>query len=57
MIYISSGSPVVCWRGQGCGAELLLLSLTHSCLTLCDPMDCSLLDSSVHEISQARIMQ
>ena len=26
------------------------------CLTLCDPMDCSLPDSSVHGISEARIL-
>ena len=29
--------------------------VTQSCLTLCDPMDCSLLGSSVHGIFQARI--
>ena len=29
----------------------------HSCLTLCDPMDYSLLGSSVHGISQARILE
>ena len=28
-----------------------------SCLTLCDPMDCSLPGSSVNEISQARILE
>ena len=27
------------------------------CLTLCDPMDCSLPDSSVHGILQARILE
>ena len=27
------------------------------CLTLCDPMDCSPSDSSVHGISQARILE
>ena len=27
------------------------------CLTLCDPMDCSLPSSSVHGISQARILE
>ena len=30
---------------------------TQSCLTLCDPMDYSLLVSSVHGISQARILE
>ena len=28
--------------------------VTQSCLTLCNPMDCSPLDSSVHGILQAR---
>ena len=30
---------------------------TQSCLTLCDPMDCSPLGSSVHGVSQARILE
>ena len=29
----------------------------QSCLTLCNPMDCSLPGSSVHRIFQARIME
>ena len=29
----------------------------QSCLTLCDPMDCSLAGSSVHGILQARILE
>ena len=40
---------------------LLLLLLNaqslQSCLTLCDPMDCSLPGSSVHRILQARILE
>ena len=31
--------------------------LLQLCLTLCDPMDCSLLGSSVHGILQARILE
>ena len=31
--------------------------VTQSCLTLCDPMDCSLPVSSVHWIFQARILE
>ena len=31
--------------------------VARSCLTLCNPMDCSLPGSSIHGISQARIMQ
>ena len=36
---------------------LLFLSITKSCLTFCDPMDCSQPDSSIHGISQARILE
>ena len=36
-----------------CGGCLV----TKSCLTLCDPMDCSPPGSSVHGISQARILE
>ena len=32
-------------------------SVAKSCLTHCDPMDCSLPGSSVHGISQARILE
>ena len=35
----------------------MLLFCAQSCLTLCDPMDCSPPGSSVHEISQARILE
>ena len=31
--------------------------VAQSCLTLCDPMDCSLPGSSVHRILQARILE
>ena len=31
--------------------------VAKSCLTLCDPMDCSPPGSSVHEILQARILE
>ena len=36
-----------------CGSGLV----AQSCLTLCDPMDCSPPGSSVHEIFQARILK
>ena len=32
-------------------------SVTQSCLTLCDPIDCSLAGSSVHEIFQAKVLE
>ena len=31
--------------------------VTQSCLTLCDPMDCSLPGSSIHGIFQARVLK
>ena len=31
--------------------------VTQSCATLCDPMDCSLPDSSIHRIFQARVLE
>ena len=31
--------------------------LLQSCLTLCEPIDCSLPSSSVHGILQARILE
>ena len=37
--------------------ELCVCVLTQSCLTLCDPMACSLPGSSVHGISQARKLE
>ena len=39
--------------------RLEVLNPVHaqSCLTLCDPTDCSLLGSSVHGIFQARILE
>ena len=43
--------------GWGCGGGLCVCSVSLLCLTLCDPMDCSLPGSSVHGISQARILE
>ena len=37
--------------------EVYACSVTQSCLTLCDAMDCSLPGSSVHGILQARILE
>ena len=45
--------------GERCGATFqgqLVVLVTQSCPTLCDPMDCSLPGSSVHGILQARIL-
>ena len=32
-------------------------SITQSCPTLCDPMDCSLLGSSIRRIFEARMLE
>ena len=37
--------------------ELKEVLVTQSCLTLCNPMDCSPPGSSVHEILQARMLE
>ena len=46
------GSP----RRRG-SAVLVLVLVAQSCLTLCDPIDCSPPGSSVHGILQARILE
>ena len=45
------------WRKGVPGSCCCCHVVTKSCLTLCDPMDWSLPDSSVHGISQARILE
>ena len=52
-------------KNTGVGCHFLLQCMevksesevTQSCLTLCDPIDCSLPGSSVHGISQARVLE
>ena len=36
---------------------MYMYSVAQFCLTLCNPMDCSLPGSSVHGILQARILE
>ena len=49
------------FHGGGVGGVVCVCvcvhSVTHSCPTLCDPMDCSPPGSSVRWISQARILE
>ena len=40
-----------------CAAAAAVAKSLQSCLTLCNPMDCSPLGSSVHGILQARILE
>ena len=44
---------------MGCRMDIALCvcSVTQLCPTLCNPMDCSPPDSSVHEIFQARVLE
>ena len=52
-------------KNTGVGCHFLLqcmkvnseTEVAQSCLTLCDPVDCSLPGSSVHGIFQARVLQ
>ena len=52
-------------KNTGVGCRFLLQCIkvksesevTQSCLTLCDPLDCSLPGSSVHGIFQARVLE
>ena len=37
--------------------HIYMFSVSQSCLTLCDSLDCSLPDSSVHGIFQARMLE
>ena len=47
-----------CWNWPEADAKLPAVLLSHySCIRLCDPMDCSLWDSSGHGILQARILE
>ena len=45
------------WKENRLSAGRSLASVAQLCLTLCDPMDCSLPGSSVHGIFQARILE
>ena len=46
----------VCVRVRAC-VRACTCARAQSCLTLCDPMNCSPTDFSVHGISQARILE
>ena len=46
-----------CLLSMYCVPGTVLLLVAQSCLPLCDPMDCSSLDFSVHGIHQARILE
>ena len=43
--------------GQFCSCPEWVSEVTQSCLTLCNPMDCSLPGSPLHGILQARVLE
>ena len=47
----------ICGKTMPITCYLCMCSVTQSCPTLCDPMDCSLPSSSVHGTFQARILK
>ena len=57
-------SMCICW-GSVCSLlsihvqyrKCIYAKSLHSCMTLCDPMDCSSLGSSAHGVLQARILE
>ena len=48
---------VICLSVVFCFHFKVKVLVTQSCLTLCDPMDCSSPGSSIHGILQARILE
>ena len=50
-------SPVFQGKRKKSKNQSVSLLVAQSCLTLCDPMDCSLPGSSVHGILQARTLE
>ena len=48
---------MVLWRPTRASRKESESEVAQSCLTLCDPMDCSLPGSSVHGIFQARVLE
>ena len=47
----------ICGKTMPITCYLCMCSVTQSCPTLCDPMDCSVPSSSVHWTFQARILK
>ena len=63
---VSLGSPALAggffttsttWEAPTVIRKGVSMLVTQSCLTFCDPMNCSLPGSSVHEILQARMLE
>jgi len=48
---------IASYKVDGLGKERKESEVTQSCPTLCNPLDCSLLGSSIHGIFQARVLE
>ena len=57
MLFKCYKHPVMRWLSSGDITYMVKLLVSQSCLTLYDLMDCSLPDSSVHGMLQARILE
>ena len=55
MLFLNSNYPK--WSRSVVSDSLWPGEVAQSCLTLCDPVDCSLPVSSIHGILQARILE
>ena len=56
-LHIYNSMYMKVWNREICRDRKHISEVTQSCLTLCDPMDCSLPGSSVHGIFQARVLE
>ena len=56
-VTLSRSKRVLIWSSGSSHCDALCAKLLQSCPTLCDPLDCSPPGSSVHGISQARILE
>ena len=56
-VYTVCIAPLFAWSFSLKSSEVKSSEVAQSCLTLCDPVDCSPPGSSVHEIFQARILE
>ena len=57
VLFISHSLYNICYSSPNGRVCVCVCVCAQSCLTLCDPMDCSPPGSSVHRILQARILQ
>ena len=57
LLFLSTIHQMVKKRKLQCSCEKVKVLVPQSCLTFCDPMDCSPPGSSVHGILQARILE